>query len=71
MSRNLFNPYMSAELESMPTIAVGQAADLKIEEDGLRWWLNRCGPEDGEMFRVEAEQLTDGRWVVAGEFEPL
>lgn len=68
------NPYTSQELAAMPTLAQGQAEDLKVDHDDyhdpIRWWLSRCGPEDGETHRVCCERLIHGKWTVTGEFEP-
>lgn len=49
------------DLEHMKTLAVGQAADLKIDTGTLRIWLNRVNGQ------VEYERLVDGRWVEAGD----
>lgn len=49
------------DLEHMKTLAVGQAADLKIDTGTLRVWLNSVNGQ------VEYERLVDGRWVVAGD----
>lgn len=50
------------ELEALPTLAVGQTADLKVDTGTVRVWLSRCGPEDGETEPVQVERLVDGRW---------
>ncbi len=57
-------------LQSLPTLAVSQADDLKIDSSdgsggGVRVWLSRCGVEDGEPYpnKVTHEHLVDGRWV--------
>ena len=44
------------EIEDLPTLAEGQAADLKIDtdDDGLRVWLNRVSGE------IEYERLVRG-----------
>ena len=48
-------------LESLPTITVSQADDLKIDEPGnYRVWLSRCGVEDGEPY---PNKVTVERWV--------
>ena len=53
-------------LESLPTLAVGPADDLKVEGPGYRIWLSRCTPIDGEPYnnKVTEERLINGRWVV-------
>ena len=75
MVRDEHHPYTSGELEEMPTLEMGQADDLKVEEtdrwgDKRRWWLARCGPEDGETHHVHLERRVSGRWTVVGEYEP-
>jgi hypothetical protein len=49
------------ELENMPTLAVGQAANLKVEnlDAGVRIWVNRC--VDGQI-EVEVFNPASGRW---------
>lgn len=51
------------ELEQLPTLAVGQAANLKIDTGTMRVWVSRCGTRDGEQYPVQVERLIDGRWV--------
>lgn len=61
-----------SELESMETLSQGQAHDLKLETDeGLRYWLSRCGAEDGQDFAVDIEELIDGRWEVVHRYGAL
>lgn len=62
--------YTAAELEQLPTLAVGQTDDLKIDDGDTRVWLARTGEDDGEAYdnRISVEQLVDGRWVVAQEY---
>lgn len=50
------------ELEALPTLSVGQAADLKIDTGTIRVWVSRCGFRDGETVPVQIEMLVDGRW---------
>ena len=38
------------QLEDMDTISEGYTCDLKVERDGLRIWLHRTGPLDGEPY---------------------
>lgn len=45
-----------------PTQASGQAEDLKVDEGGVRWWLSRCGPEDGQDFPIGVEVCIRGNW---------
>jgi hypothetical protein len=49
------------DIENLKTLAVGQAADLKIDTGTFRVWLNRVTNE------VEYERLIDGRWVDASD----
>jgi len=65
----------SWELEQRPTLAQGQAADLKIDTTlsggSLRVWVSRCCLTDGETQPLQVERLIDGRWVdVTGEEDP-
>jgi hypothetical protein len=62
------------ELEALPTLSVGQADSLKIEDEdmGVRVWLSRCTVEDGEPFdhKVSIERrAADGRWRTVEVFE--
>lgn len=63
----MMNQYTAAQLDRLPTLTVGQTCDLKIERDGVRVWLARTGPEDGEPCKrkVTHEVLRDGCWIVA------
>jgi len=67
----LFHRYKVAELESKPTLAVGQAADLKVDKGHIRVWLSRCSVEDGEPYnnKVSVEMLINGRWVTVDEYQ--
>lgn len=57
--------YTLEELESLPTLSVGQADDLKVDTGNTRVWLSRCSVEDGEPYdnKVTVERLAEGRWV--------
>lgn len=59
------------ELEKMPTLCVGQADDLKYEEDGVRVWLSRCGVEDGEPYdnKVTVEKWIHLCWETVEEYQ--
>ena len=49
------------ELESMPTLSVGQCCSLKVETENVRVWICRVGGG------VSVEQCIGGRWkTVAG-----
>jgi len=60
----------ATQLADLPTIAQGQAEDLKMEEFPYRVWLSRCGPEDGETHRVSVEECINGRWTQIARLEP-
>ncbi len=60
---------LAHSLEQMETITQGHTANLKIDDGKSRYWLNRCGPEDGETHRVDVEELQNGRWVLASKME--
>ena len=50
--------YTTEYLEALPTLTVGQDADLKVDENGTRVWLSRLTSEDGAPHDhgVEVEQ---------------
>ena len=60
--------FTSSELREMPTLATGQTSDLKWQGERTRFWLSRCGVEDGEPFnsKVTVERLIHGTWEVVG-----
>ena len=60
--------YTLAELEDLPTLAQGQADDLKVDTGTQRVWLNRCGVEDGEPYinKVTIEKLEQDHRPNAG-----
>lgn len=57
--------YSLEELEALPTLCVGQADDLKIEDSQMRVWLSRCHVEDGEPYnnKVTVTRRVNGKWV--------
>ena len=59
----VYEVYSAADLEQMPTLAEGQAHDLKVDDGHIRWWLSRMTEEDGEVCAVYVELLVNGRWV--------
>lgn len=63
--------YTLDELEEMPTIAEGQTADLKVETEDERVWLERTGIMDGEWCNdmVTVEFLLNGKWCTILEYE--
>ncbi len=60
--------YSVSELKKKKTLAVGQDANLKVDNGTLRYWLSRCGPEDGAEYPVTVEKLEKGRWVVVHQY---
>lgn len=70
MDSDTENGYSRSELAALPTLAVGQADDLKIDNgDGVRVWLSRMTRADGEHcnHHVSVERFDGERWVtVAG-----
>lgn len=48
--------YTLAELRRLPTLCVGQADDLKIDDGRRRVWISRCG--EG----ISIEKLKNGKW---------
>jgi hypothetical protein len=58
-------------LDTLPTLATGQAHNLKVDTGERRVWLARTGLDDGEPFArtVYIEELTDGRWLDVGYFD--
>lgn len=65
--------YTLSELEPLPTLAQGQADDLKLDNGEFRVWLSRCGTADGAKHDngVTVERLVDGRWIVVEEYEAI
>lgn len=72
-------PQPRPETLTGPTLAVGQTADLKresyVDAGGavwlVRWWLKRCGVEDGDTgaaVEVEARLCPNGSWFDVGEY---
>jgi len=63
--------FTSTELKRMPTLAVGQAEDLKYDDGEHRWWIDRVGPESGATHKVSVEELLPtGLWRTVHEYEP-
>lgn len=62
---NLDDRPTAYELSKLPTLAVGQADNLKIDTGTIRVWLCRCGVADGMPYNngVTIETLDDGRWI--------
>lgn len=50
------------DLARLPTLSQGQAEDLRVDEGGVRWWLSRVGPEDGQDYPIGVEVCVRGRW---------
>ena len=62
--------HTAAELEDLPTLAQGQADDLKIEDGDYRVWLSRCTIEDGEPFNdaITVEVCINGSWIEGAKY---
>lgn len=60
-----------SDLEEMPTISETQTADLKIETEDERIWLERTGVSEGEWCdnKVTVEFLLNGKWCTIVEYE--
>lgn len=61
------------ELESMDTLIVGQADDLKIDDGRFRVWLSRVGVDDGMPYdnAVTIETVVEGAWLEVCMYEAL
>jgi len=61
------------ELESLPTLSVGQADNLKVDTGTVRVWLSRCTVDDGEPYnnKVTIECLNDGVWQRRKTYQAL
>lgn len=63
------------ELRKLPTLATGQADDLKLEDLdlGYRVWLSRCSIADGEPYnnKVSVERYVGNRWKTVREFQAI
>jgi hypothetical protein len=62
--------YTAEELADRPTLAQGQADDLKLDDGETRVWLCRCGIEDGMPYNnaITVERLEDGRWIQVEQY---
>lgn len=61
------------ELESMPTLGVGQTDDRKMDDGQTRVWLARTTPEDGEPWphRVDVERYDGSSWHVVESWQAV
>lgn len=57
----------AGDLAGLPTLAVGQDADLKVERDGVRVWIVRDpdGYLNGKVLSVEFRAEDGSRWTEA------
>lgn len=70
--RALRENYTLAELENLPTLAQGQADDLKIKTKYIQVWLSRMTKEDGMPYdnQVTIERLNSSyNWVTVSQFQ--
>ena len=67
----MYKHFTAEELEKMPTLAVGQADNLKVDDGKQRVWLSRCTIADGEPFnnKVTVEKLSNGKWLETAVYE--
>ena len=65
--------YSKRTLEKLPTLATGQADDLKLDDGQTRVWLSRCTTLDGEPYdnKVTIERLVNGKWEISETYEAL
>ena len=64
--------YTARELDALPTLAVGQADNLKVDDgDGVRIWLSRVGIADGYPYEhtVMVERIIDGVWTTTDTYD--
>lgn len=63
--------YTTDDLRRLPTLCVGQADSLKIDNGKTRVWLCRCGIADGMPYdnAVTIEKLIDGQWTEVEQYE--
>ena len=63
--------YTAADLKDLPTLAQGQADNLKLDDGETRVWLCRCGVADGMPYnnQITIERLVDGRWITVETYE--
>lgn len=59
------------QLQTMPTIAVGQTDDLKFDNGVVRVWLSRMSVEDGAPYdnQVTIERNVGGKWKIIKQFQ--
>lgn len=64
-ARYSYTTWTARHLARLPTLATGQADDLKVDTGTERVWLSRCTMDDGEPCdnKVTVERLEGGRWV--------
>lgn len=62
--------YRASSLRKLPTLATGQADNLKVDDGEIRVWLSRMTKADGMPYngQVTVERLTDGRWITEEEY---
>ena len=61
------------DLEKLPTLAVGQADDLKIDKGNMRVWLSRMTVADGMPYnnQVNIERYINNSWRITDTFEAV
>lgn len=70
---NRNSQYTLAELQALPTLSVGQADDLKVDDGTTRIWLSRVGVDDGMAYdnMVSVQRYQGNRWTVVDEYQAL
>jgi hypothetical protein len=65
--------YRLDELEALPTLCVGQADNLKIEEPTRRVWLSRCTVADGEPYdnKVTVRERIEDQWLTTDVYQAV
>lgn len=58
----------SETLLSYPRLCVGQADDLRLENDAYRYWTSRCQEDSEGNPLVSIETIIDGRWYTIAEY---
>ena len=59
------------ELEALPTLAVGQADDLKHDSGVVRVWVERNPDGPDTEVTVEVLDAEAGRWEVYAEYSAI
>lgn len=58
----------AAILLSYPRLCIGQADDLRLENDAYRYWTSRCQEDSEGNPLVSIETIIDGKWTTIAEY---